>query len=648
MSDREEIESHLVKHIVDGEYVVGQGNQQAENSEFESYVSLLDSDREPKDYDWQSDIRIPEFASHVLTQSSLDVAQYFTTRDFVEVYLEDEGDQAKACAEAAKECINRTLNQRHLFHYQKFIRGKMLAGLSGRVYLKCWWEQETIPQVIGENITYEPLDVDVYGNKIEDETQERAMREVRSPIIGELPVIDRFNYDVYDPRNVFTDSVYTYSLQDKKWVIFRDEVTLDDLKAEQYKNGYFNIDKLEKEPKPKGKSAVADETYNKNKGYSATSSATEDEYVRLERYGKYWTIVDRDAEGRIIYESVKPGLDIYGNPTKNAELLEVIMTFVLSKSVKRLIGYKLTPFTSAEGIPYRPLIRGLCYLHPTEDGGVGDGKYVRELQLAIDDTFNVSQDRTLLATLPTMKIKKYSLEDNSSVYIQPGHPIELENPDDLVELKISDNIVGALNQIGMLTSKMQQVDAIQPPSMGQTPAISSTTATAVSAASQGTNIRSNYKSMTYENTVLCEQYWMILQMTYRFAKPITGLKLMGDKVYDFDPTKDYYYKPLSQSIETEYSKMAKRKEWMSMAQVLASIQHPDAPKMLNYILGEFIKLMGDEYVNFSDKFLDPKKPMAQGGQQSPQMSGPVSGPSNQALLPMSAQESMTREGSYGQ
>ena len=41
-----------------------------------------------------SDIRIPEFISHVLTQASIDANQYFSTKDFVEVYLEDDSDDA--------------------------------------------------------------------------------------------------------------------------------------------------------------------------------------------------------------------------------------------------------------------------------------------------------------------------------------------------------------------------------------------------------------------------------------------------------------------------------------------------------------------------------------------------------------------------
>lgn len=645
MGSKELIEKELTKQIVNGEYTVAQSNQQLDNEDFESYVDLLDSVRSSKNYDWMSDIRIPEFASHWLTQTSLDVDQYFQTRDFVEVYLEDEGDEAKLNSEATKELINRTLNQKYLNHYQKFVRSKSIANLVGKVYLKCWWEQETIYDQVGEEEILEELDVDDFGNPLRFEGQTPARRFTTQPVFDNIPLIDRFNYDVYDQRNVFTDNTYRYSIQDKQWIIFRDEPTLQELKDEEESNGYFNLDILEEGQKPDSPSQTADETYNKDSDnpHQTVSSSIEKRYDRLERYGKFWVVLDRDEKGIPVEGSEKIGLDQFGKPLENAELHEVIITIILHKSTSTLIGFRLTPFLDAQGIPYRPIVRGLCYLHPTQDGGVGDGKYTRELQIAIDDTFNISQDRTMLATLPTFKTKKYSLDGNSTVYIEPMHAIELEDPNDMTELVISDNIAGALNQMGVLTTKMQQVDAIQPPSMGQVPSLASTTATAASLANQGTSVRSSYKSMTFEYTALADLYWMIQQMTYTFALPETGFKLMGEKVYNFDPSKDYYFKPLSQSIETEQSKALKRKEWTTLLSYIIQMQHPDTVRIVNYILGEITKLMGDEYQNFSDKFLNEQTPIQQQGQQLEQQ-GSGLGPSNQAGVQQSPAEIMTREG----
>ena len=83
----------LIKEI-ENEINVADTNQDQMNIEYEDYLGLIDGERDQKAYDWQSDIRIPEFMCHFLTQSAIDVRQYFTTRDFVEVKINDPSPEA--------------------------------------------------------------------------------------------------------------------------------------------------------------------------------------------------------------------------------------------------------------------------------------------------------------------------------------------------------------------------------------------------------------------------------------------------------------------------------------------------------------------------------------------------------------------------
>jgi len=249
----------------------------------------------------------------------------------------------------------------------------------------------------------------------------------------------------------------------------------------------------------------------------------------------------------------------------------------------------------------------------------------------------------MLATLPTIKTSKHNIDDNSTLYFEPGHKMEYDkDPREIEEFKISDNITGALQQVNALSSMMQQTDSIQPPAMGQA-GQASTTATAFAGASYATGERTNYKSLTFENTALLDLYWMIQQMTLQFAKPETGIKLMGDKVYDFDPTKEYWYKPLSQSIEPEHSKLAKQKQWTAILGYVTQIQHPDTVKLVNYVLSEIAKLMGDEQANFAKMLLGESQPIdnAQGGGNM-QADPNTMAVSNQNLVPMSGAETNTR------
>lgn len=225
----EKIESQLSKIVIDSEYVIAKANQSGEISDFEHYIDLFDAERNEKEYDWMSDIFIPEFPSHMLTQSSIDVSQYFQTRDFVEVYIEDESPQTLASAEATKELVNRTLNRRDLHHYMKFVRAKNINHLGGHVDIHCWWEQ----------------DVEEVG--VEDEFGDSAFDDDGNPLVQQIVHKDQFNYEVLDPRSVFTDSAYQYSMQDREFVIIRFERTLEKLKRERLIHGYFNLRLLEED-----------------------------------------------------------------------------------------------------------------------------------------------------------------------------------------------------------------------------------------------------------------------------------------------------------------------------------------------------------------------------------------------------------------
>lgn len=606
----DEVQSRLVSIVIDNEYATSKSNQQSMGDDFEAYIDLFDSLRTEKDYDWQSDISIPEFASHMLTQAALDAGSYFMTRDFVEVYVMDERDAFIAAAEANKELINRTLNRRDLYYYQKYLRAKLLNHLDGKVYAKCWWERKTVSDVSDVDVT-----VDDDGNmSFEVHTEDKAIK-------------DCFNFEPLDPRNVFTDNTYTYSIQDKNWVIIRSEVTLNDLENVKERNGYFNLDAL-KDKKP-GDTETKQDTLDRNPDVYERVQNTVDEYFdRFERYGKFWS------------KNGRPGIDADGNVLPGAVLAETVMTFVDNV----LIGFHETPYRSKDGLPYRPIIRGLCYIHPIVDGGTGDAKYARPIQIAINDTFNMSNDRTMLATMPTMVGRRGAIDNSDSIYFEPNHIMMVDDPSDIREIQISDNIGAAMNQFGILMAKMQEVTSIYPTTMGNLPAMSSTTATAVAGAEAQTNKRTAYKSMTFENTFLADLYWMIGQMTYQFALPETGEKLMGDKVFDFDPALDYYYRPLSQAIENEHTKRVKSEKWVRILQSVVQLQHPDAPKMVNYILTKIATLDGDEFANFANKFLmNEQQPIQQGAPSGTPEAGPAAEPvSNQYQVPQSTIETSLR------
>ena len=632
------IENYLAVLIVDGEYKTSNSNKTTDNNDFDASVDMLECVRSEKNVDWMSDIFLPEFPSILMTAAGGWANQYFKTRDFIEVKLEGDNPKDIVKARGAKKLINKTLNQKDVYHYHKYIRGRLINALAGQVYAVCWWEQEIKQVITGYQPSYSQ---DEFGNLI----------TLPKPIYGEKVITDRFNYDIIDPRNVFTTNEYSYSIQDKKAVIIRSEKTYEDLVAMAESNNYINLDvvkELIKGNSSAQETQTSQETYNKDDKKQKDAKPVSKAFDTLERFGKMWCkVAERDENNDPV--SVEPAYDVSGILSDNAELLETIITFAVIGATKVLIRFQLCPYKDSKGKHYRPVIRGWCYIHPTKDTGLSDGKYLRELQVALNDTFNLSNDRVKLATMPTLIGRKYALEDNQTIYFEPEHVMEVEDPmSDLRELIIKDDIGGALNQMAMLKNSMHQISAKFPTTMGDVPENSSTTATAVVGADNRANLRDNFTDLTFEYTFLIDLYQKILNMSYQFMRPETALQVMGDDAYEFDPEADYSYTPLSQNIENEYNKQRKLAIIDQFIGRTSAIQNPNTAKLLNYLLSKAFELFGDSFPDYKNHLLDENyRPPEEGGgggmvignQPTDMGNAPTS---NQSGMPMSSMEQYTR------
>jgi hypothetical protein len=639
---------NYIGSVVKNEWDTGSRNLQAELNDFDAAIDMLEGVRSEKNYDWMSDIDLGEFVAILQTDASMMANQYFKTREFVDVYVEDGTENGKAKCKAAKKCINASLNNRKINHYQKYMRARIINSLMGMVWLKCWWEKETRPEIVGYHTVSRELDVDVFGNQIIDRyLQQPAVVEFQQPMIGQIPVIDQFNYDVISPKDVAYSTNYCYSAQEKEWIVIRSEMTFEELKKNEKRNGYINLDLLDsKTQKPGDKLTPPMQTESEKSRQQEENKQRPEKspikpYTILERFGSYWAkVTKRDANGHP--QSADPGIDENGEPLDGAELTEMIITYAVSESSKVLIRFQPQFCRTKAGLVFRPLIRGLCYIHPTKDTGLSDGKYLRDINIAINDTFNIAQDRTMLATLPMFKGNKYALEDSSRVVMEPEGIIKLENPEkDLIELQIKDNPVGAINQIGMLQNQGQKITSIYPTTMGQLPGAASTTATAIAGSETRSDARGNYKSLTVENTMLCEQYWMILQFTWQFMDKKTAVSMMGEEVYSFDPESEYAYIPLSQNIEMEYNKYRKLQMVDQLVGRVANSMNPKTPMLLNKLLTKAFELLGEEYADFKDALLDENAPVMPQGNAPANMGMPAT---NQTGMPMSPMEMGTRSG----
>ena len=626
--------NRLISIVVDDEYVVGQSNNAIPDGDYMDYLDMFDCERTERNYDWMSDIYFPEFLSQMLTQSAIESNLLFKTHDFVEVYIGSNDELHQRAARASRDLINTTLNRRGLHFYHKYMRAINTKNINGATYFRCWWEQETVKQKTGRTRTViKDGGVDPEGNPIEFFDEE----EIEEDIVTK----DHFNFDIVDPRDIFTDNSYVYSLQEKRWIIIRFNATIDDLQGQKDEMEYFNLDKLEDlisqhETKVKG-----DKTTHHGLDNKVEPNRTPlKEWEIIQRLGKHWVLVDeRDEDGNPI--RVTSGLDENGGKKQRASLEEMVITFALNGNQRILIGYHPQRNVDSDGNTYRPIVRGLCYIHPAKDDGMGDGKCLKELQIGINDTINMENDRTKLATIPVMQGNEHDITDNESLVWEPGAFWQTESGQVLTEVQVSGDVNAALNQVSLYRGAMQQASGISSETQSQL-AAPTTTATATANQAARSDNRASYRTLTMENTGLCEVYWIITQMSARHMKQDTALKMLGERnVQFFNPTLDFTYKPISASADTDSSKQAKIQNWVTILGYI--INDPERRPAVDFVLNELAGLMGKEYETFGGKFLaDTSAPPlpGTGGQQAQGLSVPTT---NQSGLPQGQQEQQVRE-----
>jgi hypothetical protein len=354
------------------QYDIASRDQQGMDEDFASVIDMLECRRTEKDYEWMSDVFLPEYPSIYLTEAAQWANQYFQSREFVDVFLEGTDPESKTRAMVAKKYINTMLNSRELFHFQKYMRARSINSTRGMVTVICGWNQVTKPKTITQPMMSPVMDFN--GEVMLDAQGEPMLETQEKTIMDEDIILDHFDYHVPDPRNVVMSSEYCYSIQQKEWVIIRSELSWNQLKEMEDRNAFFNLELVKKMETDEATDTAKQTREDANRPKAKIAVKYFDVY---ERFGKVWAKVDeKDEEGYPI--KMSPGLKEDGTIKEEAEFLEAIVTVVRSGSKSVLIRFQPTPFRSSLNISYRPLIRGLLYIHPTKDVGLSDGMYAKD------------------------------------------------------------------------------------------------------------------------------------------------------------------------------------------------------------------------------------------------------------------------------
>jgi hypothetical protein len=623
---------------------VAKRNNLKVNENFKTYYNMIHSVRNRKPNDWESDISLPEFLSRLLAQIGIFGTQYFSSTDYVEADLDSDDPKDVAESKAAKNLLNVILRDPDTFYYHKTIRlinfvfscgyGIIKGGYKQKVN-KIFSHMEQKSEIVVDPISGEYLAED--GTFYRDPMRQRVkFNTTESPVDRDEVEIDTPVFDVYPNQNVYQSPEYCYTLNDKEYIIFETEKTLSQLEAEKDQMGYFNLESLHDET-PEGKRG--EKTYNEDGTTIEQPQPPEKTFIEFERWGKYPA---KEVDGKYV-----PAIDEQGKFKDDAELVECIIHYVQqreSDSPRHIIGFRKSPHTR------RPMVKFLCYVDMVNDNGFGDGEVNRELQIAIDDNFNISSYRTTMAAMPSFKGKKFSGVP-AKVKTGPSTVTMLENLGDLEQWIIDDDPQGSMIQHNLLASRMDYAMATSPQTMGM-PSERAETATVGAITNQRANMRSGMKTMNLEFIGFNDFYRMLLTLCNDFMLPETLENLVGKELAAaYNPKRKDKFKPVSQALETEESKAYKLKTWQGILGMVGSIQNPKTPQVVNYIIGQMLETMGGQFNHFR-KFMfedDVETNLlytlatgAKGGGSPPSGPNPMPPAQNQTGLPPGRTEQTVR------
>lgn len=647
----DELQEHVLDWL-DREFSVAKRNMEPFHDAFRDFYDMIHCQRAKKK-DYEPDIFLPEFTTRLLTQIGNFVAQYFQSRDFVETRVNSDDPRDVAEGRASKRLLNTLLGEKDAHYFHKLCRLLMFVTPGGFGVIKGGYDQQIEKVLAGYQPSVEYAKDDdgnilaSDGTPFKDPYSQMPGKVVtQKPVYQDKVIKDRPTFDVYPITNVYYDQKYAYSLQDKEYIYFESEMTYDDLKRDEKRMGYFNLDRL-KDIEP-----VPDPT-EKNKPHSVDKKA-EESAVRvspsfrvLERWGAWPMTPITEDDGTVT--GYKPGMDDAGKLDPDVEHLEGIITYTASATggdPVELIRFQKSPHTK------RPAVRFLCYVDGVRDSGFGDGETSKELQIALNDTFNLSAFRTEMATRLSFKAKRWSGIDEN-IQLSPNRAILLENIDDLQEFPIKDDIQGAMVQLNTLAGRMDDAMAAGANFRGMS-GDRRETATVGAIMDQRADIRMSLKTSTLEYVGFTEFYDMLLTLCNDFMLPQTLMELIGQDAYFYNPKRDDRFEPVSQSIETEESKQFKVKMYDQLLGRVVSIPNPKTPMVVNYIMGQVLELMGGEFKHFK-KFMFEESPEAnvlyqlatsmkqgQGQGQAPTPNAVGGGAQNQYGMPQPGAEQAVR------
>jgi len=620
-------EDQLCQQIND-EWTKGQTYVSDLNDLYETLYSMLRGERPERNYDWQSNLVINKVFQIVWTSLPYVAQKIIGATPIIGVESTDaEGAWQREKLLEFWHTMQGEPGSQHTPFFSVLVTWLLRGILNGVGIAKKSWRQKLEIKTEESQVAV-PMAMDETG--METEVEPHNM-EVSTTI----PVEDWPETTVIDNKDIVGDWLLKPGepLRNGRFVLHRDMVDLDSL----YRAGiYMNLDDIDSEVNTADsemRQGHSEETDIAGMGEIPDS----DIYSDVEVYERVGLIPVKEVKGEL--RPVFGKENIYGND--DVEMKQMICTIAKNQGKNNkdvLIRFEENPYGCINYVDMH------IYFDLNRWQSVGMVEPIKDMAIGINDNINAMFDEIWQNLMPPVVVNKFALWDWDTMQYAPQQRwLVGGDPNQHIMFKEPSNITrDAWSKHSLLDSEIQLTTVTN--SM-QGVAKEKTATTNVMNA-QMTAGKLDFLVKMVEVTCLIPSAQFDIKFAKKFAHPATFKAILGKPFQFSDWEETFKYIPAAASVKVDQQKEVEIQQDIQLMQIVASMNNPNVPKILNKIWGNILRNrdMPDEAAMFDEKYFEPQGD-AGNMNMLQRMMGPNT-PQNEQGLPMSGQERSVRQSTF--
>lgn len=588
---------------------------------YEDIYRMLRGERPEKNYDWQSNLTINKVFQVIWTAIPYITQKIFGASPMMGLTsVDQDGAFDRERLLEFWHTLQPGNSANHNTYFLVMVMWVLRALLNGVGIVKKTWHQKlkTESQTIETTV---PMEMDEAGNEISVEPHSQTFK-------FSFPVEDWPYNEVVNNKDIVFDWLLKpgQSIRQGRMIIHRAVVDLNSLMDSPI--DYFNLDKIDTSLQVSD--SAEDSDHGNLRGMDGQDSPpASDIYAEVEIYerqGKF-PVKKNKEDGHWVLVTNKE--EAYSS--KDVVFHEMVATVAKGRGEKTnnvLIRFEKNPYEEKTYIDLH------IYLDSERWQSMGMVEPIKDLQTAINDNINAMFDEIWQNLMPPVIVNKFALWDWDTMQYAPQQRwLVGGNPNDAIAFPQPSNVTrDAWQKHALLDQELQQMSVTNSmQGLGK-----EKTATTNVMNAQLTAGKLDFIVKMVETTALIPSAQMDVRFAKKFAHPLTFRAILGKPLNLSAWEEIYKYVPAASSVKLEHQKEAEIQQDIQLLPIIANVQNPNVPKVMNLFLKNILKNRGKykEAELFDESFYEPSsgagnmemlnrmmKPGAESNEQGIQMSG---------------------------